>query len=137
MDVEFGVHQTFDCYNCNEEKLNDFDFVYNFLNELPGKIGMKKMTLPLVIRWPGECEKDPGGITGFVLIAESHISIHTFPKLGFFTMDIYSCSRFDTKYVKEVVKQSFDAKEIEENVVKRGLRFRELALSKIMCKKTA
>ncbi len=35
--------------------------------------------------------KDPGGISGFVMIAESHFSLHTFPARRFVTLDIYTC----------------------------------------------
>lgn len=131
MDNEFGLHQTFDCYNCDEEKLDDADFIYKFLDEFPGKIGMKKIASPFVVRWPGGSRKDPGGITGFILIAESHISIHTFPKLGFFTMDVYSCNTFDTALVKKLVKEIFNVGMVEENVIRRGLNFSRLALSKM------
>lgn len=131
MEEEFGLHQTFDCYHCDEKKLDDIGFIYQFLNDFPERIGMSRIAPPFVMKWPGGTKKDPGGITGFVLIAESHISIHTFSKLGFLTMDVYSCNTFDTQHVKDLVQDIFHAGEIEENLIKRGLRFRELALSKI------
>jgi len=36
-------------------------------------------------------KKDPGGWSGFVIIAESHISIHTFPARRFVSIDVYTC----------------------------------------------
>jgi len=34
---------------------------------------------------------EPQGVTGFVLLAESHISIHTWPELGYAAVDVYTC----------------------------------------------
>ena len=71
---EFGQHLTIDASKCNKEKLCDISLVYDVLNKLPNKLGMTKMTLPQVVKW-----LDPGatidGISGFVMIAESHVSI--------------------------------------------------------------
>lgn len=127
---DFGLHQTFDCYNCPEEILDNFEFLKKFLDGLPARINMTKISEPFIIRHAGGTPKDPGGLTGFIMIAESHISIHTFPKLGFFTMDVYSCNPFDTKLVRDIVKEDFKVGIMEENLLNRGLRFKELALSK-------
>ncbi|MFH0949419.1 MAG: S-adenosylmethionine decarboxylase [Candidatus Aenigmatarchaeota archaeon] len=131
-EEEFGLHQTLDCYNCNEKLSDDFDAIFNFINKLPERIGMQRISPPMVVRYAGGSPKDPGGITGFVLIAESHISIHTFPKFGFITMDVYSCKPFNTTLVKKLVSDKFSTSDIEENVIKRGLNFRKLAMVKNM-----
>ena len=36
---------------------------------------------------------DAGGVTGVVLLAESHVALHTWPELGAVTLDIYVCNR--------------------------------------------
>jgi S-adenosylmethionine decarboxylase len=35
----------------------------------------------------------PGGVTGMVLLAESHLAVHTWPELGTVTIDVYVCNR--------------------------------------------
>lgn len=42
----------------------------------------------------GECfhQFEPQGVTGTVLLAESHIAIHTWPEAGFVTVDVYVCN---------------------------------------------
>ena len=47
------------------------------------------------------------GYSSYVMIAESHISLHTFPELGFFSFDCYSCKYFDTNLVEEILNDFF------------------------------
>ena len=63
------------------------------------------------------------GISGFVMIAESHISIHTFPDQDYIFMDIFSCRNFDTKSAIKYLLNAFDAKKYTTNVLKRGMDF--------------
>lgn len=68
---------------------------------------MKKMTEPYVIKATSNefmGGKDPGGFSGFVIIQESHISIHTFAKRGFATVDLYSCKNFEPESAVEYLK---------------------------------
>ncbi|MCD5381570.1 MAG: S-adenosylmethionine decarboxylase [Candidatus Pacebacteria bacterium] len=46
---------------------------------------------PVVAEAGSNNKKDPGGLSGFVMIAESHVSLHTFPNRGFVTIDVYTC----------------------------------------------
>jgi S-adenosylmethionine decarboxylase len=46
------------------------------------------------------------GITGFVIIAESHISIHTYPHKNYVTLDIFSCNKFDALSVLSLIKET-------------------------------
>ena len=73
----FGPHLMLDLRQCNQEKLKDYNLVFNVLQDLPGEIGMTKITQPYVFPYSGLIPEDKG-ITGTVIIAESHISIHTF-----------------------------------------------------------
>ena len=52
---------------------------------------MHKLIEPIVVEVGQLSDKDPGGLSGYVLIAESHISIHTFPLRGFVSADVYTC----------------------------------------------
>ena len=123
MPDNFGIHQTLDVYYCNPKKLNSEETVRSFLQFLPDKISMKKIIKPVTKRCPAVSEKDGGGISGFVMIATSHISIHTFPDRGYASIDVYSCNAFDTEMVKNYVKHIFDAQRFEENIIIRGQEF--------------
>ena len=41
---------------------------------------------------PGQGDEAPPGITGVVLLAESHVAVHTWPELGAATLDVYVCN---------------------------------------------
>ena len=106
---EFGQHLTIDASSCNGKKLTDQSWVYDILNNLPAKLNMNKMTLPHVVKW-----LDPGatieGISGFVMIAESHISIHTFPEKDYVFIDVFSCKGFDVDNAVKLLVRAFEAK---------------------------
>lgn len=122
--VNFGEHFMLDGYNGNEKKLNDKDLVLNCINDLVKKLGMNKLDEPKILFAPGNNEKDPGGWSSFVVIQESHISIHTFPRRGFVSMDAYSCKGgMDTNIIKNCIVEAFDLKETETNFVKRGTKY--------------
>ena len=122
--MHFGEHLTIDGYGGNKDKLNNESLVKQCLQELPGKLGMKILMGPQIVHAPSNDKKDPGGWTGFVVIAESHMSIHTFPDRGFVSIDIYSCKNgMDTDLVLKYFKEKFDLKDIEKNFIKRGTRY--------------
>ena len=113
-----------DGYFGDREKLDNSELVLNFLNELPGELGMKKLAEPVVYFAEGNDKKDPGGWSGFVVIMESHISLHTFPKKGFLSADVYSCrGGFDKDKIVNKLKDFFGLKETETNFVIRGKKF--------------
>ena len=57
------------------------------------------------------------GISGFVMIAESHISVHTFPDQDYVFIDIFSCRPFDTDAaIDYLVKTQHPIKEVVEKV---------------------
>ncbi|MDP7244508.1 MAG: adenosylmethionine decarboxylase [Flavobacteriales bacterium] len=119
---EFGQHLTIDASSCNRKRLTDQSLVYNILNSLPANLGMHKMILPYVVKW-----LDPGatieGISGFVMIAESHISIHTFPEKDYVFIDVFSCKGFDVENAVKLLTNAFEAKKYTKKIIKRGLDF--------------
>jgi S-adenosylmethionine decarboxylase len=121
--ITFGKHLTIDAYGCNEKTLNDMEANFKVLNELPGKIAMHTITTPYVIKVGGNNKKDCGGVSGFVMIAESHIALHTFPAKKYLTMDIYSCTMFSEKIALDYLKNIYQYKKLEKHVIKRGLEF--------------
>src|SRR3989338_720371 len=119
---EFGCHLTIDASGCDKRTLTSKSIMYDILNKMPGNIGMTKMTLPYVVKWLDKFSTSTTpGISGFVMLAESHISIHTFPDYDYVFIDIFSCRGFDVKKTINMFKDIFKAKKITENVLKRGL----------------
>ena len=122
---EFGLHATIDASSCNKRKLASVNLVYDILNKLPDKIGMTKMTLPYVVKWLDKFAHGTEGISGFVMIAESHISIHTFPDQDYVFMDIFSCKSFDAEKAIKYLVDAFEATKYEKHILKRGVDFPE------------
>lgn len=122
--AHFGEHLTLDGYGGSYEKLNDRELVLSCLLELPEKLGMHPLAEPVVYAAADNQLKDPGGWSGFVVIAESHISIHTFPKRRFVSIDAYTCKNgMDTGIAIEYFRGKFDLDETETNLVIRGKKY--------------
>lgn len=120
--AEFGKHITIDASGCNQKKLTDQHLIYELLNKLPDHLGMTKMTLPYAVKWLDKGAKVPG-ISGFVMIAESHISVHTFPEKDYVFIDVFSCVNFDVKKAIKSLVGFFDAKKNTTKIVTRGVDF--------------
>lgn len=113
-----------DGYGGDREKLNDKNITKRCLDELPSKLDMEKLADPVVYFAEPRHLKDPGGWSGFVVIAESHISIHTFPDKGFVSIDAYTCRNgMDTEFIEKYFKDAYGLKDLEVNFVKRGTRY--------------
>jgi len=111
-----------DMYGCNKKKLKDVNFVYSFLEEIPSLIGMTKIMPPYTFSYNGLKPED-WGVSGIVLIAESHISIHTFPEKNYASVDIFSCKEFDVESASDIIASKFEAKTYERNFMMRGRHF--------------
>ena len=111
-----------DMYGCNKKKLKDVTFVFNFLDELPSMIGMTKIMPPYTFSYSGLKPED-WGVSGIVLIAESHISMHTFPEKNYVSLDIFSCKDFDAEAAADIIASKFEAKNYEKNFFMRGRHF--------------
>jgi len=61
-----------------------------------------------------------GGITGVALLAESHISIHTWPELGYAALDVFMCGKCDAEKAIEPLKEYFNPTKIKINSIIRG-----------------
>ena len=116
------MHLAVDGYGGDPEKLKDVDLIHKFLDEYPDAIGMTKIVPPQVYTYQGQKPGD-WGVSGFVLIAESHISIHTFPDRGYVNIDIFSCKEFDPASSLEDVKAAFSLPQVNVWTLERGLEF--------------
>jgi S-adenosylmethionine decarboxylase len=90
------MHLIIDGYSNNREILQDEDFLRGWLESYPSEIGMTRISAPLVVKYTGNTLED-WGISGFVFIAESHISVHTFVEPCYVNIDVFSCKDFDTE----------------------------------------
>ena len=116
------MHLAIDGYGADPEKLKDEDLISRFLDEYPSSIGMTKIIPPQVYNYHGKTPED-WGISGFVLIAESHISVHTFPARRHVNIDIFSCKDFDTEMAVAEIERTFGISETKAWTLERGLDY--------------
>ncbi len=64
-------------------------------------------------------QEESYGYSTFVMIAESHLSIHTFPELNYFSFDCYSCKDFDHSEVERVIRSHFPISKYEAQICPR------------------
>lgn len=119
----FGKHLMLDMYGCSKEKLDSLDFIWDLLNKVPELIDMHKITQPYVFTYENEKYPDKYGISGVVIIAESHISIHTFPEKLFATIDVYSCREFEDEKLTKFLINELEAKDHEKRFQVRGRKY--------------
>jgi S-adenosylmethionine decarboxylase len=113
-----------DLYGCDPMALSSAELIYEILDELPGQLKMRKITDPQILPYGGtEGTFDRGGISAFVIIATSHISIHTFVSQRYASVDIFSCKEFDAAKAEAYMVAKFKAKRTETNLLTRGREF--------------
>ena len=116
------MHLILDGYGSDPQLLQDEGFIYDLLDRFPAQIGMTKITPPFVFRYVGSKPED-WGVSGFVLIAESHIAIHTFVEKRLLNIDIFSCKEFDAHQVAQALKEEFHLSQVRSYVLGRGLEY--------------
>lgn len=120
----FGLHLTLDGYRGRPERLGDPEVVRAWLDQLPEMLSMTKLMPPCLVEVGARNEKDPGGVTGFVLIAQSHLSIHTFPRRRFVSADVFTCQdHLDQERIRQSLIAAFELGEVESNLIPRGTRY--------------
>jgi S-adenosylmethionine decarboxylase len=82
-----GVHLLLDFYEVDPERLTDATLLSQALVEAATAACMTPLSAPVLHRFPG------GGLTGFLPLAESHISFHTYPEYGYLAADVFTCGK--------------------------------------------
>ncbi len=116
------MHLIIDGYGSDSEILQSEQFIYELLDQYPAEIGMTKISSPFVLRYVGD-RPEEWGISGFVLIAESHISIHTFVERCFVNIDLFSCKDFDAALVAKDLANRLQLSEIRTHLLDRDRKY--------------
>ncbi len=116
------MHLVIDGYRGDRGRMWDSELIRQFLYDLPDTMGMTRITEPSVLEYHAPKAED-SGISGFVIIAESHISVHTFPRRDHVNVDIFSCQPFDSDMALSRVKELFALEEVETWQLERGLEW--------------
>src|SRR3990167_2364218 len=114
------MHVIIDGYGGDPEQLDDENVVSAILDRYPTEMGMPKIAPPTVVRYRGSKPED-WGVSGYVMIAESHISMHTFPERRLIWADIFSCKDFEAAPIIEDLKRRFHLREMDVKTLERSL----------------
>ena len=109
-----GTHLIAELAGCNQEVLNNEELLREGLREAAQTAGATVLSVH-------SHKFSPVGVTAFALLAESHISIHTWPELGYAAVDAFTCGQsMRTELAIESVAHALDSKNTKVITVKRG-----------------
>ena len=115
-----GTNLLFDGISFDIKKLTDEKIGAEFVSYLADKIKMTIVDKPRTFKFPVVEEEEISGYTSIILLAESHISIHTWPEKNLFSIDIFSCSKhFDPKKAEQEIIKFFNVKSYKSSVIRR------------------
>lgn len=102
-------------YDCDQSKINEVSYVETSL------IQAAKESRATIISHNFH-KFSPYGVSGVVVIAESHIAIHTWPEYNYAAVDIFTCGdTIDPWVIQEHLKENFQSKNVSSMEMKRGM----------------
>jgi len=109
MDKPTYTHITLECSGCPFSILNSLPVMRELLRSVARKCDLH------VVK-EGFHRFRPQGITGYLLLRESHISVHTWPETGFALIDVLSCRDIDVNELHTVLSDELGPKNINLSI---------------------
>ncbi|MBI2375617.1 MAG: adenosylmethionine decarboxylase [Deltaproteobacteria bacterium] len=109
-----GRHLVAEFYDCDAVRLDDVRVIERSMRAAADAVGAT-IVGDLYHRY------EPQGVTGTVLIAESHMSVHTWPESGYAAIDIFTCGGLDPRPGFEVLMKGLGARSCRVQELVRGL----------------
>ena len=109
-----GKHILAEFFECDHEILKDTELIEKMMNEAAEKCGA-------TIVQSAFHTFNPYGVSGVVVISESHLAIHTWPELGYAAVDVFTCGDTVDPWVAcDYLKEAFKAENVDAVVMNRG-----------------
>jgi S-adenosylmethionine decarboxylase len=115
------VHLMLELYGCDRQLLENEALVRRALDEFPARVDMEKVS-PVHLYQIETSNPLDAGLSGFVVIAQSHISLHAWPEYGEVDIDICSCKEFSQADAIAFAKEIFQSEDLETHFVLRASR---------------
>ena len=115
------IHLMLELYGCDRNILSNESLIRSVLDEYPARVEMEKVS-PVHLYQIETSNPLDAGLSGFVVIAQSHISLHAWPEYGEVDIDICSCKEFSQEDAIAFAKHMFQTDDIEAHFVVRGTR---------------
>jgi S-adenosylmethionine decarboxylase len=109
-----GIEWLVDARGCSPMRLRDRNAVLASLDRLVGEMELHVVSTAVHV-FPG-----PGGVTAMYLLAESHLTIHTFPESGLATLNTYCCRPRRAPPWSEILAELLGAREVDVRELVRG-----------------
>ena len=110
-----GRHLLIELHDCDREALNDLNLIREIMVQAARDCGA-------VILGDSFHRFSPQGVSGVVIIAESHLSVHTWPEYGYAAADIFTCgTSVDPTVAAEVLIKGLGCKNPNLTEVQRGI----------------
>ena len=115
------VHLMLELYGCDRSLLTNEELIRRVLDEYPARVDMERVS-PVHLYDIETSNPLDAGLSGFVVIAQSHISLHAWPEYGEVDIDICSCKEFSQEDAIAFAKEMFQTEDVETHFVVRGSR---------------
>ena len=116
---KLGTHLIIEFYECDAALLDDHDFIKETMVSSAKRAGATIVSSHMN-------RFKPHGLSGVVVIAESHLTIHTWPELKYAAVDIFTCGEsISPSKVKEILKKSLKSKRCEAKEFDRGVNLKD------------
>lgn len=110
-----GRHVIAELWGCDVEKLNNIQYIEQLFVDAALEAGAE-------VREVAFHKFAPHGVSGVVIISESHLTIHSFPEHGYASIDVYTCGdRIDPKVASTYISKALAATTSEVVEVPRGM----------------
>ena len=119
----FGNLLALDLYDCPVEPLGSIEIGYHFLDRLAANLGMTTQSPPFIFLSDAKLFPDKAGLSGWVPLIQSGITLHTLIPTRFATIDVYSCSRVPPAETIAFTYEIFMPKRIEVTYLLRGRNY--------------
>lgn len=104
MDLTGGCEWVVEAHGCSRELLRDLAAAHALLARIVSELELHPVCEPLWHKFPGE-----GGVTGLVLLAESHLACHTFPEYESACLNLFCCRAKPEWDFRSALKAAFGA----------------------------
>lgn len=108
-----GTHYLWDVKGVDHDNLSFVDKVKPVLQQMIA-------TTDLTILSESFKQFDPVGVTGILLLSESHFSIHTWPEHGYAGLDLFSCIPIDHEVITRMISDLWGTSDISLRILARG-----------------
>jgi S-adenosylmethionine decarboxylase len=116
-DLVLGTEWIVDAYGCDPTSLRSSAGLARLFARIVDELGLHPLSDPVWHVFPG-----PGGITGLLLLRESHLACHTFPERAFAAIDLYCCRPSQEWPWAERLAEALGAAEVRVRSMSRGDR---------------